>query len=74
MRKRVGANGFANLTEYCRHLFDEGGLAAETIHLIDVVTTNKTEFFREPEHFRFLVDAAMPEIFRQRRAGPHTLI
>jgi chemotaxis protein methyltransferase CheR len=74
LRKRVGANGFANLTEYCRHLFDDGGLAAETIHLIDVVTTNKTEFFREPEHFRFLIDTAMPEIFRQRRAGPHTLV
>ena len=74
LRKRVGANGFANLTEYCRHLFDEGGLAAETVHLIDVVTTNKTEFFREPEHFRFLVDVAMPELFRQRRAGPHTVV
>ncbi|HWK47098.1 MAG TPA: protein-glutamate O-methyltransferase [Stellaceae bacterium] len=74
LRKRVAATGTAHLTDYCRHLFDEGGLAAETIHLIDVVTTNKTEFFREPEHFRFLADVALPQLVADRRAGPHTII
>jgi chemotaxis protein methyltransferase CheR len=28
--------------------------------LIDVVTTNKTDFFREPEHFDFLVREGAP--------------
>jgi chemotaxis protein methyltransferase CheR len=74
LRKRVGATGFTNLTEYCRHLFDEGGLETETIHLIDVVTTNKTEFFREPDHFRFLADTALPQLLSERRAGSHTLL
>ena len=27
------------------------GSSSETIYLIDAVTTNKTDFFREPEHF-----------------------
>jgi len=30
------------------------GMQAELIHLIDVVTTNKTDFFREPGIFRIL--------------------
>jgi chemotaxis protein methyltransferase CheR len=62
LRRRVAANRFANLDEYCRYLFDEDGLRNETIHLIDVITTNKTDFFREPNHFDFLVEAALPEI------------
>lgn len=74
LRKRLSATGFATLGDYCRHLFDDGGLAAETVHLIDVVTTNKTEFFREPDHFDFLATTAIPELLRQRRAGAHTLL
>ncbi|MBK1662922.1 chemotaxis protein CheR [Rhodospirillum rubrum] len=74
LRKRVSAIGAAHLTDYCHRLFDEGGLAHETLHLIDVITTNKTEFFREPQHFTFLAENALPQIVADRRAGPQTLI
>lgn len=74
LRKRVRATGAAHLTEYCRRLFDHGELAAEAIHLIDVVTTNKTDFFREPDHFRFLADVALEQILADRRTGPQTVI
>lgn len=67
LRRRAAANGFATLTEYCRHLFDQDGLDAEQVHLIDAVTTNKTEFFREPEHFRYLADVAVPELMTKHR-------
>jgi chemotaxis protein methyltransferase CheR len=67
LRKRAAANGFGTLTEYCRHLFDDDGLDDESIHLIDAVTTNKTEFFREPDHFRFLAEVAVPELLPSRR-------
>jgi chemotaxis protein methyltransferase CheR len=67
LRKRAAANGFTTLTEYCRHLFDHDGMDAESIHLIDAVTTNKTEFFRESDHFRFLAEIAVPELLAQRR-------
>lgn len=67
LRKRVGVHGFADLTEYCRHLFDGGGLEAEAIHLIDAVTTNKTEFFREPDHFEYLAEIAIPQLLAARR-------
>lgn len=69
LRKRVGAVGVADLTDYCRYLFDRGGMDTESIHLIDAVTTNKTEFFREPDHFHYLTEAAVPTLLSERRTG-----
>jgi len=69
LRKRMRRLGFANLTQYCRFLFDEDGLASERVHLIDAVTTNKTDFFREPEHFVSLERTMLPELLGQRRPG-----
>jgi chemotaxis protein methyltransferase CheR len=74
LRRRVRALGMPSLARYCRHLFDEGGMQAEAVHLIDAVTTNKTDFFREPEHFRVLRDVALPQLLSERRAnGPTTI-
>jgi len=69
LRKRVRALKLTSLSEYCDYLFEKDGLEAEEIHLIDVVTTNKTEFFREPEHFRILADQLLPEIAAARRVS-----
>jgi chemotaxis protein methyltransferase CheR len=62
LRRRLRATGHQNLRQYCAYLFEQNGIEAETVHLIDAVTTNKTEFFREPEHFRFLTERALPRI------------
>lgn len=62
LRRRVAAVGVASLKEYCQFLFDRGGLETEYVHLIDAISTNKTEFFREPEHFRYLSEVAIPEV------------
>lgn len=69
LRKRVRALKLTSLSEYCDYLFEKDGLEAEEIHLIDVVTTNKTEFFREPEHFRILADELLPAIVAGRRVS-----
>ena len=74
LRKRVRALGMPSLARYCRYLFDEGGLQAEAVALIDAVSTNKTDFFREPEHFRVLVETALPRLLAERRAGGETLV
>ena len=37
-----------------------GELPDELPHFIDVLTTNKTSFFREPAHFEFLVEHVYP--------------
>jgi len=68
LRKRVRAKGMSNLRQYCDFLFEKNGLATDTIELINAVTTNKTEFFREPEHFRFLTEQAVPRLMSASRA------
>ena len=44
------------------------GLEQETVYLIDAVTTNKTDFFREAEHFDFLQAVALPALAQRRRS------
>ncbi len=62
LRRRVLALGMASFADYCRYLFERGGLDKEATNLIDAVTTNKTDFFREAEHFRFLTEKAVPAL------------
>jgi chemotaxis protein methyltransferase CheR len=35
--------------------------------MVDVITTNKTDFFREPVHFDFLTEEALPELVQSIR-------
>jgi chemotaxis protein methyltransferase CheR len=76
LRKRVRTLGLGSLDDYCRTLFDQGGLEDEFVHLIDLVTTNKTDFFREPEHFEYLAAEAVPRLLAERpsRPDPHVKI
>lgn len=69
LRRRVRETGAADLDEYCDRLFEGDDLPAEAIHLIDAVTTNKTEFFREPEHFRYLLRTVLPTLSADRLTG-----
>ncbi len=64
LRKRVRLLGLADLADYGRLLFERGGLEQEYVHLIDCVSTNKTDFFREPSHFDFLTARAVPALLR----------
>jgi chemotaxis protein methyltransferase CheR len=62
IRRRLKVFNLSSYGEYCDYLFGEQGLKEEIVHLIDVVTTNKTDFFREPKHFSFLIEKALPEL------------
>ena len=66
LRKRVRSLQLADIPAYCRWVLDGDGFAAEFTHLIDAITTNKTDFFREPEHFRFLCERAVPDLLVRR--------
>jgi chemotaxis protein methyltransferase CheR len=61
LQKRIAAHGFATCKAYCDYLFSQEGMAGELVHMIDVVTTNKTDFFREPAHFDFLTNRILPQ-------------
>ncbi len=62
IKRRLKALDLSSYAQYCEYLFGREGLKEELVPLIDVVTTNKTDFFREPGHFNFLVDKALPEL------------
>lgn len=72
LRKRAHLLGYSGVNAYCRHLFEGNGLEAEFAHLVDAVTTNKTDFFREPDHFQFLERRIVPDLLAT-RPGPKRL-
>ena len=51
---RIKELGFDSYGEYTKYLFSAEGQHTEPLLLIDAVSTNKTEFFREAEHFNFI--------------------
>ncbi|ODT79474.1 MAG: chemotaxis protein CheR [Pelagibacterium sp. SCN 64-44] len=71
LRKRIRALDLANLRAYGDYLFRQEGLESELPHLINAVTTNKTDFFREPEHFALMQKLLVPELLGTARAGEH---
>jgi chemotaxis protein methyltransferase CheR len=73
IKRRLKILNLTSYGQYCDYLFGQAGLKNEINHLIDVVTTNKTDFFREPGHFSFLVGKVLPEL-AERIAGRRFLI
>ncbi|MBI5562170.1 MAG: protein-glutamate O-methyltransferase [Deltaproteobacteria bacterium] len=67
--KRLRALGLDTYGEYCDYLFSQEGQGKEIVTMIDLVTTNKTDFFREPDHFDYLFNTALPELVRSYGAG-----
>ncbi|UJW85031.1 CheR family methyltransferase [Devosia sp. SL43] len=74
LRKRVRALGLPGLDAYASYLFQRDGLDAERPHLINAVTTNKTDFFREPEHFDLLESRLVPDLLALRRGERQPLL
>ena len=70
LRRRLRALELQNFDIYCRYLFSGNGLQAELPNLINVVTTNKTDFFREPEHFNLMRSMLVPGLLAA-RSGTH---
>lgn len=54
LQKRLKELKFTSFKQYCDYLFSAKGQEEEVIKMMDVVSTNKTDFFRESVHFDFL--------------------
>ena len=65
--KRLRATNLDSVGDYCR-LLQSDNADEELAHLIDVISTNHTFFFREEAHFDFLRDVAAPEMASRARA------
>jgi chemotaxis protein methyltransferase CheR len=62
VKRRLRTLRIPSCSEYCDYLFGTAGGEEELVHLIDVITTNKTDFFRESGHFDYLVAKALPDL------------
>lgn len=69
LRKRLRALGMSKFQEYTDYVFGGGPGEDEVVHLIDAITTNKTDFFREPHHFEYLTQSAVPTLLAEGNAG-----
>ena len=60
--KRLKILGISKYSEYVNYVLEGGQKSSEeVIEMIDVVSTNKTDFFRENAHFDFLIDNVVPD-------------
>jgi chemotaxis protein methyltransferase CheR len=64
--KRLRAVRLATFGAYCR-LLQSPDSEEELVHLIDVVSTHHTAFFRENGHFEFIRDQVVPEMLARAR-------
>lgn len=67
--RRVRDLRMQSVEQYAEYFFASSS-SEEREHFINAITTNKTDFFREPQHFVFLRDIVLPEAGRDaRRTG-----
>jgi chemotaxis protein methyltransferase CheR len=69
LQKRLRGLEMKSFGDYIDYLFSPDGIRDEMVRMIDLVTTNKTDFFREPEHFDYLVQRVLPEWVDTRAGG-----
>jgi len=69
LQKRLRKLGIQEFSEYIDYVFTPEGTASELVNMVDVITTNKTDFFREPHHFEYLTETALPQLIQLDQAG-----
>jgi chemotaxis protein methyltransferase CheR len=67
LQKRLKSLGLQRFCDYGEYLFSRKGLEEELPLLVNVVTTNTTDFFREPRHFELMFSQVLPEWVKARR-------
>ena len=70
LRKRLRALGMDSFGQYYEYVSSGKGRTGERVHMLDAVSTNKTDFFRESKHFDFLMKEALPTLMQSGRWRP----
>lgn len=68
LHKRLKHLAIPDFKTYIEYVFSREG-ENEIIHMMDVVSTNKTDFYREPVHFEFLEIELLPHLFKLHGRG-----
>ncbi len=67
LARRLRSLRMTSFSEYLGYIHSASG-EDEIVHFINALTTNLTAFFREPHHFEFLTDTALPETMLRHRS------
>ena len=62
LQRRLRELGMNNFKDYIDFVFSKEGRQNEMVHMFDVVTTNKTDFFRENNHFEYMNQFILKEV------------
>lgn len=68
LNKRMRVKSMPSYKAYYDHLVSAEG-KGELLHFLDCISTNLTYFFRESQHFDFLVQTVLPQLFHD---GSHS--
>jgi chemotaxis protein methyltransferase CheR len=69
LRKRIKALGMPGYSEYVDFVFNGAKDSVEQTYLINVITTNKTDFFRENNHFELMTSRILPQLSSKKGLG-----
>ena len=69
LNKRLRQLKIGSFSAYLDYVMSPEGQTLELTRMIDVVSTNKTDFFREPKHFEILTSHILPEYAQLSRSG-----
>lgn len=61
LRRRMREAGFDSLGDYCAYIIGGNVSREDMDDFLNAVTTNKTDFFRERNHFDYLVSDILPQ-------------
>lgn len=67
LMKRLRERSLTSFKEYYRYVTEEDTTGEELVSMLDCISTNLTEFFRESAHFDFLSEKVLPVLLERKR-------
>ena len=74
LSKRLTQTGINAFEQYYKFVTRHDKSGNELVHLLDSISTNKTDFFREKRHFDFLNTKLLPELIKKKGKAKNKIL
>ena len=74
LSKRLTKTGINSFEQYYKFVTRHDKSGNELVHLLDSISTNKTDFFREKRHFDFLNAKLLPELIKKKGKAKNKIL